>query len=149
MKKNYVLWLGGIVLIIIIVALLSMQGPTAATTAPGGTTETTGTPATGGSGSKPTAVTSGFASVSTTTAVVVGTTNPDGAKTTYWFEYGTTMSYGSTTDAVVAAAGWKPLGAAAYITGLKPATQYYFRLGAKNAYGTAYGSVYSFITATK
>ena len=59
------------------------------------------------------------------------------------------MSYGSTTDAVVAAAGWKPLGAAGYITGLKPATQYYFRLAAKNTYGTTFGSVYSFITAAK
>ncbi len=97
-------------------------------------------------GGKPIVTTAGFASVSSTTAVVVGTVIPNGAATTYWFEYGPDMKYGSIADAVSAAPSYKEIGAAAYITGLKPNTEYYFRIGAKNAYGTTYGGQYKLIT---
>ena len=100
----------------------------------------------GAKGAAPRVTAAGFASVSSTTAVVVGTVIPNGAATTYWFEYGTTMNYGSSVDAMTAPASYKELGAAGYITGLKPNTEYYFRIGARNAYGTVYSGQYKFIT---
>lgn len=126
--------------------LESMSPTTSSSTEPSSSGSTGGVLHGGG---KPVVTTTGFASVSSTTAVVVGTVVPRGAETTYWFEYGTTMSYGSRVDARSAGAGAAVLGAAGYITGLKPATSYYFRIGAKNAYGTVYGSQYSFTTDSK
>lgn len=100
-------------------------------------------------GARPVVETTGFASVSSTTAVVVGTVNPRGAATTYWFEYGPTTNFGQVAETTAVGAGSRVAGAAAYITGLKPNTQYYFRVGAQNAHGRVYGAVYSFITAAK
>jgi len=153
MKQNYLLWIGLALLVIVVVLVVFMRTPGPAATGSDITattgTDNTGTNGTPGAASKPIVSTTGFASVSTTTAVVVGTIIPEGVQTTYWFEYGATPAFGSSAHVETVATGWKPVGAAAYITGLKPATQYYFRLGAKNAYGTVYGSPYSFITATK
>lgn len=97
-------------------------------------------------GRLPIAKTVGFSSVSSTTAVVAGTVVPRGAPTTYWFEYGSSPNFGQTVDARSAGAGLLELGAAGYLTGLKPATEYYFRIAAQNAYGRVYGGVYKFIT---
>lgn len=160
MNKNYTFWIVGAIVVIIIGFVLFMQGPsstsTTSTTSTDVTdiTDTTGTndssgSATTGTASRPIVVTTGFASVSTTTAVVIGTVNPKGAQTNYWFEYGPTLSLGSSASAVLLSASYQTLGAAGYITGLKPSTTYYFRLGAKNAYGTVYGAAYSFITSAK
>jgi len=135
-----------------------MQGPSAANSpAPAGTnaagtpagTNTTGASGNVGTQSKPVVATTGFASVSSTTAVVVGTVNPQGSQTTYWFEYGPTLSLGSRVDTTMASASFQEVGASGYLTNLKPNTTYYFRLGATNAYGTVYGSPYNFITLAK
>jgi len=152
MQKNYALWIVGAIVVIGIGYVLMQGGtPSAGTPAPGVTDTTAGgaTETTPRSGAKPIVTTIGFASVSTTTAVVVGTVIPGGVQTTYWFEYGPTPSLGFKEETESASASWKQLGAAAYITGLKPGTQYYFRLGAKNAYGTVYGAPYNFITEAK
>ncbi|MBU6490658.1 hypothetical protein KGQ25_00625 [Patescibacteria group bacterium] len=161
--KNSSTWTWVAVAAIVVFGVwLLMRGPAATTQAPG-TYNAAGsaTPApdsmsatnsgthTSTTGAKPVVTTAGFASVSSTTAVVVGTVIPNGARTTYWFEYGPTMSYGSFADTMSANAGYKEVGAAAYITGLKPNTEYYFRIGAENAYGRTYGTQYKFITASK
>jgi multidrug efflux pump subunit AcrA (membrane-fusion protein) len=87
------------------------------------------------------AVSTGSASgVSTTGLTLNGTLNPGGSQTTYWFEYGPTSSYGSKTAAVDAGAGTAAVAATAEATGLKPNTQYLFRLVARNAYGTIRGA---------
>jgi phosphodiesterase/alkaline phosphatase D-like protein len=78
---------------------------------------------------------------------VLGTVNPKGVKTTYWFEYGPSISFGSSTGVVTVAAGSEAVSATANLTGLKPSTSYYFRIGAKNAYGVSYSGLYSFITS--
>lgn len=162
MKQNSSVWIGALVLIIVIAGVIffvnqsstSTYSPNTNTTTVGTTTTTTNGTDTSGSGTsttgaKPIVTTAGFASVSSTTAVVVGTVIPNGASTTYWFEYGPTMSYGSSADIMSTGAGYRQVGAAAYITGLKPNTEYYFRIGANNAYGRIYGAQYKFITTSK
>lgn len=151
--KQQTAWIWGLI-IVIIAGILLYNFYTPSTPSPATDTTATSTDTSGGTnngttamtGAKPVVNTTGFASVSSTTAVVVGTVIPNGAATTYWFEYGTTMNYGSSVDAMSAPASYKELGAAGYLTGLEPSTEYYFRIGARNAYGTTYSGQYKFIT---
>ncbi len=82
------------------------------------------------------------------TVVVKGTVNPNGALTTYWYEYGTTTGLGAKTSSYLIGSGYSTIYTPAYITGLQSNTNYYFRLSAKNAFGTVNGSTYSFRTNT-
>ena len=82
------------------------------------------------------------------TVVVSGTVNPNGALTTYWYEYGKTTALGTQTSAYLLSSGYATFYAPAYITGLSPSTNYYFRLSARNSIGTASGAIYSFKTDT-
>jgi len=162
MNKNYVYWIVGAIVVIGIGYVL-MQGGSSATLTPPtedvtttpSTPDTTDTSTSGttsvstGTPGKPIVTTIGFASVSSTTVMVVGNVIPEGAKTTYWFEYGPTPALGISVNTAEIVSGYKKIGVTTSIVGLKPSTQYYFRLGAKNAYGTVYGGPYSFITAAQ
>jgi hypothetical protein len=83
------------------------------------------------------------------TAVLNGSVNPNGAATTYWFEYGTTKSYGSQTNAQSLLAGNHTVDVSAEITGLAPNTVYHFRLVAFNSGGSAAGVDHRFTTEQK
>jgi hypothetical protein len=76
-------------------------------------------------------------SVTSTSAVLSGTVDPNGAATTWRFEYGTTTSYGNLAPAPDAAV---PVGAAANvsqaITGLAVGSVYHYRLHATNSSGS-------------
>ena len=63
-------------------------------------------------------VTMGAASGSWETASLNGTVNPNGASTTYWFQYGTTSSYGLQTGTDGAGSGTSGRSASAGIAGL-------------------------------
>ena len=80
------------------------------------------------------------------TVVVRGVVNPNGAFTTYWFEYGQTTALGAQTQSYSIGSGYANLYAPAYITGLKADTTFYYRLSAKNSFGTVNGATYSFKT---
>lgn len=102
----------------------------------------------------PPAVTTGSAGeLTSTSATLTGTVNTFGAATTYWFEYGTTTAYGAkTAEASLPAAPGQPASAttssvSAAVAGLSPSTAYHYRLVAKNAGGTTYGSDMTFTTA--
>src|SRR3989344_1966747 len=82
------------------------------------------------------------------TVVVKGTVNPNGATTTYWYEYGETSALGTQGSNYLAGSGYVAIYTPAYITGLKSNTDYYFRLSAKNIFGTVNGATYSFKTNT-
>jgi len=75
-----------------------------------------------------------------------GTVNPNGDATTYWFEYGTSPSYGSSTSPISAGSGASSVNAATSLSLLDSSTTYYFRIVAENNYGTSYGSQLSFST---
>jgi phosphodiesterase/alkaline phosphatase D-like protein len=85
-------------------------------------------------------------SVSSSTALFTGTVKPNGAFTTYWFEYGETTALGNRSISQQIGSGFSTLSTPAYITGLKANTAYYFRLSAKNRFATVNGSTYSFQT---
>ena len=87
------------------------------------------------------------ATVSNSTVVVTGRVNPNGAQTSYWFEYGQTTSLGTRTAAQTLGSGYVNIPTPGYITGLTPSTLYYFRLSARNNFGTVNGTMYSFTTS--
>jgi uncharacterized repeat protein (TIGR02543 family) len=96
------------------------------------------------SGSAPTVTTSAATSVTSTTATVNGTVNPNGSSTTAYFQYGTTISYGSTTASQSMGSGTSAVAASANLTGLATGVTYHFRIVATNSAGTSYGSDMTF-----
>jgi hypothetical protein len=86
--------------------------------------------------------------VADTTATVNGTVNPEGAATTYQFQYGTSTSYGSTSPATPADAGsgTTAVSESANLTGLTAGTTYHYRIVATNSAGTTNGSDMTFTT---
>jgi hypothetical protein len=92
-------------------------------------------------------VTTGAASaVTEKSASLAGTLSPSGSPTSYWFEYGTTSSYGSQTATRNAGSGLGTFSVAANVYGLMPGTEYYYRLDARNATGTVDGQQETFTT---
>ena len=69
--------------------------------------------------------------------------NPNGAATTYEFEYGTTMSFGSTTGGGSLPAGSEAVGVSTPLRALNPNSVYYYRAKATNQYGTTFGPTQS------
>jgi hypothetical protein len=88
----------------------------------------------------PTATTGPVTAVGPTTATVTGSVNPNGAATSWHFEYGTTTGYGSPTASQNAGSGTASVGASANLSGLKPGTTYHYRLVATNSGGTSRGA---------
>ena len=95
-------------------------------------------------GNDPTVTTLAATSVTGTTATINGSVNPNGLATTYYFQWGTTVSYGNTTTSTSAGSGTTALAVSANLTGLTAGTTYHFRLSATNSDGTVYGSDLSF-----
>lgn len=94
----------------------------------------------------PTVTTGSATSVSSGTATLNGTVNPNGI-TIYYFEYGTTTDYGSTTTEMDAGSGTDDTPFSADLTGLTAGTIYHFRLVATNSAGTSYGNDATFTTS--
>jgi hypothetical protein len=95
---------------------------------------------------KPAVSTGGAAQVTQTSATLTGRVNPNGASTTYWFQYGLTRRYGTTTGPTDAGSGTHARTAAANLTGLAPFARYHYRLVAHNAKGTSFGGDRTFTT---
>jgi hypothetical protein len=99
-----------------------------------------------GAVTKPTVSTGGAARITQSSATLTGKVNPNGARTTYFFQYGTSRVYGATTGPTDAGSGTHARAAAADISGLAPNTKYHYRLVAQNAKGTTFGSDRAFTT---
>jgi plastocyanin len=97
----------------------------------------------------PTASTGAASAIGETGATLNGTVNPDGQATTYFFNYGTTSSYGHTTAVQPAGADSAGHIVSATIAGLLPGTVYHFELVAHNASGNAPGDDKTFTTTTQ
>lgn len=65
--------------------------------------------------------------------------NPNGARTTYRFQYGTSTAYGLETFGQTIAAGAVPQSVSFRINSLAPRTTYHFRVVASNRAGTTFG----------
>jgi phosphodiesterase/alkaline phosphatase D-like protein len=74
-----------------------------------------------------------------TSATLNGSLEPNGFDTHYWFEYGLSESYGSTTPHEDAGSAIEVKHVSAQVTSLTPNSTYYFRLVAENSTGVTYG----------
>jgi len=94
----------------------------------------------------PTVATAPATSVGVGDATLQGTVNPNGQTTSWWFEYGTSTSYGLKTATRTAGAGTRPVDVSVSLTKLAAGTTYHYRLVASNATATSYGGDQSFVT---
>ena len=96
----------------------------------------------------PAAATTGAPSAITdTSATFNGSVEPNGAPTTYHFQYGTTAAYGSTTAPSDAGSGQGVVAATAAVADLSPGTTYHYRLVAENSGGIRQGGDRIFTTS--
>lgn len=92
----------------------------------------------------PTVTTGTYQIVSSSSAQLFGTVNPNGLTTTGWFQWGTTTSYGNATTAESLGSGTSVVQMLHTISGLSPNTTYHFRAVAQNSAGINYGLDMSF-----
>jgi DNA-binding beta-propeller fold protein YncE len=93
------------------------------------------------------AITGTASSIKSTESTLNGTVNPESLSSQYYFEYGTTKSYGSKTTEVSAGSGIKNVAASQLVSGLTPGTTYHFRVAEVNSTGTTTGEDRTFTTA--
>ena len=103
-------------------------------------------PATAG-GSAPDVETQAPTPITSASAVFHGLVNPRTRMTTYWFEVGTTLAYGTTTNPASAGKGDKPVTVTVGIGGLEPSTEYHVRLVASNDRGVTDGADATFTSS--
>ncbi len=96
--------------------------------------------------SGPTATTGSATGVAETEATLHGIVNPEGTETKYYFEYGTTESYGSKTAETSVGSGTSNVAVSKTITGLTSNTKYHYRIVATNSNGTTDGADQVFTT---
>ena len=87
-------------------------------------------------------------SVTSESAVLRASINPNGEDTTYHFEYGTSTSYGASTPEVDIGSGQIDQAVTQDVTGLHPNTTYHFRVVAHNVTGTTPGHDDTFVYDT-
>lgn len=153
MNQNTGVIVGAVVIVLILLGGIFMYtqsnpSPTASSTPTGVDTGTDGTvPDTQArTPGAPVAKTNSNVSPTDTTAVVVGGVIPNGAFTSYWYEYGASNNLGVATAKQNIGSGYVELAAPAYITQLAKDTTYYFRLVAENSVGKSTGAIYTFHT---
>ena len=95
----------------------------------------------------PQAVTAGASNVTPSSATLNGSVNPSSRSTTWYFEYGTSTSYGTKTAAKDAGSGTSTVSVSAGIGGLTAGRTYHYRLVATSDAGTSRGSDQSFQAA--
>jgi hypothetical protein len=93
-----------------------------------------------GASSKPTVSTGAVANVTPQSVTLLGRIRPNGAATTYLFQYGPTTLYGSSTPVAAAGSGTAAVNVTADISGLAPSTTYHYRLIARNRNGRIDGA---------
>ena len=96
------------------------------------------------SASAPTAATDPASSVTTTSATLNGTVNPNGAGMTYYFEYGRYSDYSSSTPVQSLGSGANDVSVSAVITDLIAGTIIHYRIVSTNYAGSSYGDDVTF-----
>jgi phosphodiesterase/alkaline phosphatase D-like protein len=88
----------------------------------------------------PVATTGSASGITASSATLNATVDPNGRATTYYFEYGTSTSYGTKTSTASAGSSTSAQAVSAAISGLQPGQTYHFRLVATSDAGTSTGS---------
>lgn len=154
MNNNLII---GVLVAIIVIGggiWLVSSGPVGLTTTGVPTTQTTATntnvqtPPAGQAAAAPLATTGTLIVASNSTAVLTGKVLPNGAQTSYWYEYGKTAALGTRTVTQAIGSGNTYINAPAFISGLSADTSYSFRLVAQNVSGITNGEMLSFTTNT-
>ncbi|MGN6799538.1 MAG: hypothetical protein ACTHKS_15465 [Gaiellaceae bacterium] len=96
----------------------------------------------------PGATTGAATAIGSTSATLNGTVDPNSRDTTFYFEYGTTTSYGTKTASKSAGSGSSPQNETAGISGLQVGKTYHFRIVATSDAGTTTGSDATFTTSS-
>ena len=94
----------------------------------------------------PGVVTGAATSVTPTSATLNGTVDPNGRSTTWFFEYGTSTSYGSKTPEKSAGSGTSAASVSAALSGLARGKLHHFRLVAMSDAGVSRGADRTFST---
>ncbi len=88
----------------------------------------------------PSATTGTPSNITTNSATLNGSANPNGLATAAWFEWGTTTNYGTLTAGQSLGAGAAPVPVTANLSSLLTDTNYHARLVASNSAGLSYGA---------
>lgn|GEM_PF-5011620 len=88
----------------------------------------------------PSATTGAATNITSTSATLNGTVNPNGAATSYYFQYGTSTTYTAQTSPQSAGSGTDWQRASAQVSGLTPGVTYHFRIVASSDHGRTFGS---------
>jgi len=101
--------------------------------------------------SAPTVATEPATEVKRASAVLHGSVDPNNGETHYYFQYGTTTSYGNKipVEPQDIGGGTTPISVENTVTSLNPDTIYHYRLVASNKGGTSYGPDQTFTTETE
>jgi len=91
--------------------------------------------------------TTAASSVSSSSAVLNGNVNPNGASTSVYFDYGVTTSYGASTGVGSAGSGTALVPMFSTLNPLGQNTFYHYRIVAYNIGGTNFGTDTNFVTA--
>ena len=95
----------------------------------------------------PTVITTAATAITTSGATVNGTVNANNTSTTVFFDYGLTVAYGTTVNAVPpTVTGTATTNVSAVLTGLTTATTYHYRVRGVNSAGTTNGNDMTFLT---
>lgn len=95
----------------------------------------------------PDATTGTASGITATSATLNGTVDPNGRDTSFYFEFGTTTSYGTKTSTHGAGSATSPQAESAGIGGLQAGRTYHFRIVATSDAGTATGKDSTFTTS--
>jgi phosphodiesterase/alkaline phosphatase D-like protein len=85
--------------------------------------------------------------VTSSGATLNGSLEPNGTETHYYFEYGITSEYGSSTSSADAGSQSGPTAVSTALAGLLPNQEYHFRLVAQNSFGATRGADEVFLTS--
>ena len=96
----------------------------------------------------PGATTGAATTIGTTSATLNGTVDPNSRDTTFYFDYGTSTSYGTKTSVRSAGSGASPQNEAVAIANLQVGRTYHFRIVAKSDAGTTTGADATFKTSS-
>jgi phosphodiesterase/alkaline phosphatase D-like protein len=102
-----------------------------------------------GTSTSPTVTTSAATSVTSSSATLNATVNPNGLATTAYFEWGTssTLTTSTSTASQTIGSGTTSSSVTQSLTGLTPSTAYYYRVLGQNSAGTQRGSIVSLTTS--
>jgi hypothetical protein len=89
---------------------------------------------------RPDVVTGGASAITATTVSLAGSVNPNEKATTYYIEYGESMTYGSLTSVGSVGSGATPVPITGTLSGLNPSTTYHYRVVATTCGGCVGGT---------